>query len=1121
MSIINYRYNLGTGETIKTPVGGTSSASSACSACSAGAACCSAHASSAGSAGNIGSVGELGINTIVSRFLTGNMVQDEVVAGLKANGAEVLTVENKNGRITIRYVYQDKVNTISCDADAAASQVDTKTATIYSANQLKNTYKFSDDIINKYFDEAKKVTGEVIMYSLKDDCGYKNVTELQNAIFTQYKNDLILDNFMNGCNRCRNASIYLSQLDDGKYLTKANYTTYIDKIDLATGEDAEKLRQDAVNKLIADFSNGDLAYGQVSTILNAIGVTNKKQKLSNGVYTISFTFNNKNYSVSCSKEYADKGTDDLRVHRYTDIVPGGYMRINTTDEFITLIKNNPSGKFVLMANLDFEGVDMPVRLNFTGTLEGNNYTISGLSKALFATVSGANIQNVNLTESTSQNGLLAETMRDCTVENINIDDTCSGKYGLFKTGALVLVENCTVNGNYTHGAIAGSLTNGTITNSTVLANVTGDAVLVAEGNDVRVANTYAPNAGDTQVLVNTDKNVDNPNYVFNITSSEADIFKTADVNEMNNAAREQGFVATSYRGVYTETVGNDKFYYVWNAATKEFESLIDVVSLNNDGTYKSTDGRTTKITNPLLLAAVKGYTQSETEGVFVKGENIYKYDAETNDFVEVSKSDLLANGTIHVDDIEVLKSNIDIPSINANDVLDMMKKIEDFLAENNINTNDYLITAGINKEGNLEYKMQNLANGETINVEYNAKKSKVEFKEYDEKDSKTDEEDSNMDETGKTLENTERQEPEPNINLDELKHHLSWGYNLTDLPNVYEKDGKYYERIETQNANTGSVIFEYKELSKTELVERYLEKQFNTDFDTVTALEAENAYEITYKDIFGNDCTAVIKFNEETKESELVTDQKEIEQLRHGYTKTNLDDVYEKDNKYYEWDEKTNKYTEIDEMDVHENHLEKQLGYSLNNLQKTETEDVYVAKKNDGTEVVVKFDRNTNTGTIIEDKTEAEALKGAYKQSDIEGIYEKNNKFYEFDPATGKMRETNTLEITSKYVANMLAVQLEDGVSVKECNYNSNLGAYEVTLSNGKTGYAVWNSETNRFEYKDINDSFVKSYGQEAAHAILSGYNRTNYEHLYEKNGKYYIYCEQSQEFIEVKVSED
>ena len=54
--------------------------------------------------------------------------------------------------------------------------------------------------------------------------------------------------------------------------------TYAEQIKNATGDNVDKLKQDALNKFIEDFSSGNLAYTQVSTILTAIGVTGKSQK---------------------------------------------------------------------------------------------------------------------------------------------------------------------------------------------------------------------------------------------------------------------------------------------------------------------------------------------------------------------------------------------------------------------------------------------------------------------------------------------------------------------------------------------------------------------------------------------------------------------------------------------------------------------------------------------------------------------------------------------------------------------------------------------------------------------------------------------------------------------------
>ena len=184
--------------------------------------------------------------------------------------------------------------------------------TLYSFSSLKNVYKLNDEQIAKYFVEIKNKDGSISGYKLNDKKGYYEINSVLSKIFTEYKNALILNNLLKDKNKTTNSASGLNSLNNNKSLTQTNYRTYIEQINGCNSkEEADSLRKQALNKFIKDFSEGNLAYAQVSTILSAIGVSNKQIKSINGNYVISFKFDGKSYSITCNKSAASKGTDDI------------------------------------------------------------------------------------------------------------------------------------------------------------------------------------------------------------------------------------------------------------------------------------------------------------------------------------------------------------------------------------------------------------------------------------------------------------------------------------------------------------------------------------------------------------------------------------------------------------------------------------------------------------------------------------------------------------------------------------------------------------------------------------------------------------------------------------------
>src|SRR5574344_1225931 len=153
-----------------------------------------------------------------------------------------------------------------------------------------------------------------------------------------------------------------------------------------------------------------------------------------------------------------------------DVVPDGYTAINTAQD-LDNIRNNLSGKYILMADIDLSSISNWDPLGddttqFTGTFDGNGHVIKNLTidrineynVGLFGATSGATIsnvglENVNVKGQNYVGGLLGQ----------NYDSTVSNSYA---TGS--------VTGTYIVGGLVGQNSSSTVSNSYATGSVTGN-----------------------------------------------------------------------------------------------------------------------------------------------------------------------------------------------------------------------------------------------------------------------------------------------------------------------------------------------------------------------------------------------------------------------------------------------------------------------------------------------------------------------------------------------------------------------------------------------------------------------------------------------------------------------
>ena len=160
---------------------------------------------------------------------------------------------------------------------------------------------------------------------------------------------------------------------------------------------------------------------------------------------------------------------------------GGVTEIYSADQ----LKNMSStGKYRLMADIDMTGTTWTSK-NFSGTLDGNGYTIKGLDKALFSTMSGT-VSNLNINGDVTSQGILANTIKNGKVEDVSISgsiNTTSDNVGAL-AGTIqgtATVNNCSSSASVSStglnvGGLIGQVDDKgvlTATNCNATGNVTG------------------------------------------------------------------------------------------------------------------------------------------------------------------------------------------------------------------------------------------------------------------------------------------------------------------------------------------------------------------------------------------------------------------------------------------------------------------------------------------------------------------------------------------------------------------------------------------------------------------------------------------------------------------------
>ena len=170
-----------------------------------------------------------------------------------------------------------------------------------------------------------------------------------------------------------------------------------------------------------------------------------------------------------------------------DAIKQGYTVIHNASEFMSKINADKDGKFILMGDIDLSTISYTPISSFSGTLDGNGYTIKNLSR--------------HLTADNQKNGLFEMTTDGAVIKNLTIDNFDLSVGSKSVVGALIgtvfgdtTISNVTVKNSNISGYEAGGLIGIQHRNhdsSLDINNVTIESSVTVEGADSHAAGIIA------------------------------------------------------------------------------------------------------------------------------------------------------------------------------------------------------------------------------------------------------------------------------------------------------------------------------------------------------------------------------------------------------------------------------------------------------------------------------------------------------------------------------------------------------------------------------------------------------------------------------------------------------
>lgn len=307
-------------------------------------------------------------------------------------------------------------------------------------------------------------------------------------------------------------------------------------------------------------------------------------EVSSGVYQATYVVP-KNGTYEFSVVDAEGKVLDSSKLSFTDIPnisETGETIISTADDLKQIIAN-PAGSFLLDQDIEMKE-DMLSHINFTGTLNGDGHTISGIIDCLFGTVTNARITNIVIKGRLSDNAVNTDIMN--TGFYVEANDA-EKDMAVILNGTDVSIKNSFAFMNVEGKNTAGFILNGTgtIEDSYVSGYIKAEEDVYGFGKEVDVKNSYitASLIGKTRVLFSKGEHTEcfYDAQINDLEDEKATPYFTKDM--ISGALKKEAFKET--KGNYPEIAGVENY-------KKEAQnvSALSVVSVSTNSNLSALEG---------------------------------------------------------------------------------------------------------------------------------------------------------------------------------------------------------------------------------------------------------------------------------------------------------------------------------------------------------------------------------------------------------------------------------------------------------------------------------------------------------------------------------------------------
>ena len=364
-----------------------------------------------------------------------------------------------------------------------------------------------------------------------------------------------------------------------------------------------------------------------------------------------------------------------RITKTNNQAPDGYYEIYTAAHLNTMTSGN---NYRLMCNIDMSGQTFSSKVLSSGkTFDGNGYSITGLDKALFTTVSGT-VQNVNVQgNTTSSRALVANTVNSgATLKNITVSGSVNsnsnnvGALAGTVSGSNITIENCSANASVSTsgskvgtliGYIYGTSTPKIITNCSASGSVKGKqnvGGLIGMAESATITNSTTQ-ANVTQVGAESADGI--AGGFIGATGANAIVSNSSSYGDVSgDTAVIGGFVGHAMRGstisncdAYGDAVGNASNLL----ASNKNPNVAAFVSAVNGGVIKNCNAYGTASTPyPTSLNGVNAFANCNMSGTNNIGEVIDCYAADTS--IKFSYNDVVSTKLITLSQSSTPNNNV-------------------------------------------------------------------------------------------------------------------------------------------------------------------------------------------------------------------------------------------------------------------------------------------------------------------------------------------------------------------------------------------------------------------------------------------------------------------------------